>query len=153
MMSGFIATNSPNKVSDTVKNNGFFPDVDISDFRATMRVDQTIHTANLKHNLTLAMTAVNQELADWQHSQQKNTLAEVISESYGTHSRVEFLYRAALFNKTKSALLENYRDFDSTKSGHEKADEMKARIDDHLRLSREAIRLLLGISKVTVELI
>ena len=152
-MSGFIATNSPATAAEQVINNGFFPDVDPALFRTVMRVDQTVTPARAVRALQDAMIAVNKELHTWQLDAKVPSLSDIPSESYGDKSRLEHLYRTALFARAKALLVESYRDYDSTKSGHDRADAMETRVDDYLRQSREAIRNLLGVPRMTVELI
>lgn len=152
-MSGFIATNNSTKEPKQVTNNGFFPNVDLALFRTVMRVDQTVTPERTVQALLDAMIAVNKELHVWQINSQAKSLSKVPSIRYGDKTKLEHLYQTALFNRAKGLLVENYRDFDSTKSGHDRADEMQTRIDDYLRQSREAIRNMLGIPRMTVALI
>jgi hypothetical protein len=152
-MTSFIANTHSEEEPEQISNNGFFPDVNLASFRSVMRVDQTVSTERITQTLYNAMISVNQELQEWQIDTQVGTLSDVPSESYGDKTKLQRLYQTALFNHAKALLVEHYRDFDSTKSGHERADEMDHRIDDYLRISRTAIRKILGISRVTVELI
>lgn len=152
-MSGFIATNNSAEEPEQVINNGFFPDINVSQFRTVMRVDQTVTSERTVQAIQDAMITINNELQAWQNNSQSESLSDIPSENYGDKTKLEHLYQAALFNRAKGLLIESYRDYDSTKSGHDRADEMETRIDDYLRRSREAIRNILGISRMTVELI
>ena len=152
-MSEFIATNNNAAEPEQVINNGFFPDVDLGLFRNVMRVDQTIPSERTVQALQDAMIAIKKELHTWQLNSQVQSLADIPSESYGDKTRLEHLYQTALFNRAKGLLVESYRDYDSTKLGHDRADAMETRIDDYMRQSREAIRNMLGVPRMTVELI
>ena len=152
-MSFIPSANHPSQTSGKVSNNGFFPDIDITQFREVMRVEQPVSNQRTKQALLDAILSVNHELRAWPATQHYNVLTEVPSEQYGEVSQVTHHYQSAVFNKAKALLLENYRDFDSTKSGHERADQMEERVDDYLRRSRESIRRLLGTAKINIELI
>ncbi len=150
----FIANGShQNQQAEKVTNNGFFPEISIDYFREVMRVEQPISNPRTKQAILDAIISVNNELKAWPAIQNFNSLANVPCEQYGEISQYEHHYQSAVFNKAKALLLENYRDFDSTKSGHERADQMEERVDDYLRRSRESIRRLLGTAKITIELI
>lgn len=152
-MSFIPNTTHQNQTPEKVSNNGFFPDIDINQFREVMRVEQPISNLRTKQAILDAIISVNNESKAWPAIQNYNSLKEVPSEQYGEVSQYEHHYQSAVFNKAKALLLENYRDFDSTKSGHERADQMEERVDDYLRRSRESIRALLGTAKITIELI
>ncbi|MCY7297459.1 head completion/stabilization protein [Alteromonas sp. a30] len=157
-MSFIPSANHQNQTPEKVSNNGFFPDIDMAQFREVMRVEQPISNLRTKQAILDAIISVNNELKAWPAFQNYNalnysSLKEVPCEQYGEVSQYEHHYQSAVFNKAKALLLENYRDFDSTKSGHERADQMEERVDDYLRRSRESIRALLGTAKITIELI
>ncbi|MCY7297481.1 head completion/stabilization protein [Alteromonas sp. a30] len=152
-MSFIPNANHQNQTPEKVSNKGFFPDIDMTQFREVMRVEQPISNLRAKQAILDAILSVNHELRAWSATQHYNALTEVPSEQYGEISQYEHHYQSAVFNKAKALLLENYRDFDSTKSGHERADQMEERVDDYLRRSRESIRALLGTAKINIELI
>lgn len=152
-MSFIPSANHQNQTPETVSNNGFFPDIDINQFREVMRVEQPISHPRTKQAILDAVISVNNELKAWPAIQHYSTLKDIPGEQYGDISQHEHHYQSAVFNKAKALLLENYRDFDSTKSGHERADQMAERVDDYLRRSRESIRCLLGTAKITIALI
>ena len=152
-MSGFIATSSSSSEAQHISNNGFFPDIDIAEFRSVMRVDTTISEERVKQALMDAIINVNKELADWQNKAEVETLAAYQSETYGDNTKHQHLYQSAVFNRAKALLTETYRDFDSTKYGHKKADSLEPGIDDYFRKSKEAIRSFLGTPRLSVELI
>jgi hypothetical protein len=62
-------------------------------------------------------------------------------------------YQQAIVSHVQCALIESYRDFDTTASGDAKADGLEARIDSHRRDLRAAIASLQGLPRCTVELI
>lgn len=153
----YIATGgTPDAEDITVPNLPFFPDVTTNQFRELMRVDQTVPQPRIERYLVTAMAYVNGELFDYQVTKTGEgfaSLSDVPQDTYGSTKILEHEYRMAVYNKAKAELVENYRDFDSTRSGHDRADEMETRVDEYLGTCREHIRKILSVPRSTVELI
>ena len=81
------------------------------------------------------------------------TLAEVPATAYGGVSEKVTLYETAVYARARAVLLETTRDYDSTKSGHDKADALEDTADDWFRQSNEALARLTGRPRMVVELI
>ena len=156
-MSAFVATGAAQATPHhTLPNNGFFDAIATAHFVAQTRTDQTIPIERISNALQISIIRTNRELADWQAVAIENgtqTLANYPSIDYGDYTEHQILYRNAVYHWAKSLLVENYRDFDTTQSGHERADQMASRVEDHRRLYKEAIRDFLGEPHCTVELI
>ncbi len=156
-MNDFIATNTPaGPVTGTVANNGFFPDIDLADFAANQRLDQTIPTDRQQAAIEAGILKTNHNLADWQATQQAagiTCLADVTSTRYGDQTAHEQLYRQAVYHWAKGLLVEAYRDYDTTRTGHERADQMTPRINDHRRQYNEAVRRFLGRTRSRIRLL
>ena len=149
------STTASAPVASTVANDGFFPDIDLGQLRDTMRLDGTVTPARLRNAAVEAVIAVNEELADWKAAKVAAgvvSLAEMLPK-IGGDSVYLTRYLTAVYRTTKADLAERYRDFDATKSGEEKADQLEATAGDDRRAARWAIRDLLGVSRTTVELI
>lgn len=139
----------------TVQNDGFFPDIELDQLRDAMRLDGTVTAARLRNATIEAVIAVNDELAAWKAAKLAAgvvTLGEMLPK-IGGESVHKTRYLTAVYRMTKADLSERYRNFDATKSGDAKADELEDTIGDDRRAARWAIRDLLGVSRVTVELI
>ena len=156
-MTTFIASNNAtDPPAEPMANLAFYPAISLIDFRADYRVDDTATDQRTVVSLNRAMIRVNDELKAWRVTQEDlgyATLDDIPSDNYGGVSALEWHYLSAIYNNAKADLIESYRDFDSTRSGHDKADEMVQRIDDQRRRGREELRLLLNITRITVELI
>ena len=154
----FIATapsSAPAPAAAIVTNDGFFPDVDLDQLREKMRLDGTVTHARLLDATILAIGSVNHKLQAWKayrlaagDTSMADTLPKVNGESFYLA-----LYRSAVYRTAKADLTERYRDFDSTKSGEDKAEQLDATIDDDRRHARWAISDILGRRRTTVELI
>lgn len=153
-MSGFIAGGTP--APFTLKNDGWWPDIDGADLRAVLRLDASITDARLKAAALNAMLDTNRELALFKATQQtagRARLEDVPAEQADGQSRLLILYRRALYCGAGAELTERYRALDSSAEGHDRADALTPSIDELRRDQRWAIRDLLGMPRTTVELI
>lgn len=138
-----------------VTNDGFFPDIDLDQLREQMRLDGTVTLARLRGAAVDAVISVNHELEAWKASRVAGgvtSLADTLPKIGGA-SVYLILYLSAVYRTAKADLTERYRDFDATKSGEDKAEQLEGTIGDDRRHARWAIRDILGIPRSTVELI
>lgn len=139
-----------------IANDGWFPDVDMAHVRKAVRLDGTVTDERLREALVIAMAATNDELRTFAGAQQslgRATLADVPAPSIGGESINLARYRTAVYYTARADLVEKYRDFDSTKSGHQAADQLDTTIDDDRRTAKWAVRDIKGVGRMTVELI
>ena len=153
----FIVTSPATPTEEAaISSSAFWPAVDPVKVRAAQRIDNTITPERLRDALIEAIAAVNGELADWRIARKtegKATLAEVSEDLIDEIPIPVHRYQRAIGCLAKAALIERYRDFDSTAAGNKKADQMEDPIDDLRRDARWAISDILGIGRTTVELI
>ncbi|MGV4733211.1 head completion/stabilization protein [Burkholderia pseudomallei] len=159
-MNSFIATPAPaaasSPIDGTLINDGFFPDINLSALRDSMRLDGTVTRERLAHAARDAMLTVNDELSAWRARQRAAgaaSLAEVPADQVDDESALVYRYRRAVYHLAHADVTEKYRGFDSTKSGGQVAAELAATVDESRRNARWAISDILGISRSTVELI
>jgi hypothetical protein len=154
----FIATapsSTPTPAATIVTNDGFFPDIDLDQLREQMRLDGTVTLARLRGATVAAVISINHELAAWKASRMAGgvaSLADTLPQIGGASVSLT-LYLSAVYRTAKADLTERYRDFDATKSGENKAEQLDDTIGDDRRHARWAIRDILGIHRSTVELI
>jgi Phage head completion protein (GPL) len=140
----------------TLTNNGWFPDIDLADLRKTVRLDGTVTSERLRHAALDAMGSVNAELAGYQEAQQyagHTSLASVPAAGLNGESVKLQCYRRAVYAGVQAALVEAYRDFDTTGAGDKAAEKLELRLDGLRRDVRWAISDLVGRRRTTVELI
>jgi hypothetical protein len=160
-MSSFLATAEPTKPdapanAAVVKNDGWFPDIDMNALRASMRLDGTATYDRLRDATIDAIASVNAELGAWQAAHLAAgyaDLATVPAPSIGGESVQLARYRRAVFNLTHADLTERYRDFDSTKAGGQKAEDLETTICNARRNVRWALSDMHGLPRSTIELI
>lgn len=152
----FIAAGGAEPTAETIVNNGFWPDLDVSVFRDTMRVDSTITEPRAIHALETALMDANSQLADFQAAQQAAGHAKAVDVPVRPGQRAgdtERLYLRAVWNLAKAQLIERYRDYDTTKDGIDRSEALAGVIDDCRRDAAWAIRDIKGSRRTTVELI
>ncbi len=151
----FIAT-APAESATTIKNDGWFPDLDLPHCRATMRLDGTVTEQRLTDAVTAAIASVNTELACWQSEQQREgyqKLSDVPAAQVNSESIRVISYRRAIYHYAHADLIEQYRNFDSTHSGMQQAESLETTSDNDRRTARWAISDIQSRSHATVELI
>lgn len=137
-------------------NDGWFPNIDLVELRATARLDGTVTADRLRYSALAAITSINGELAGYKAAQL--TLGHARLEDVPC-TRIADLpiqvvrYLRAVYSYVQADLVERYRDFDTTGAGDKAADKLEARANDLRRDVRWAISDLLGIRRTTVELI
>lgn len=139
-----------------ITNSDFYPDINLTTCRETMRLDGTVTEARLKNALINAMSQVNQDLYYWRQEQIKKgylTLADVPAETIAGDSILIHHYERAVFCFTRANTVERYIDYDSTGKPGKDADTQIDLAEDLRRDGRYAVRDILGHSHVTVELI
>ncbi|WP_321815678.1 MULTISPECIES: head completion/stabilization protein [unclassified Paraburkholderia] len=159
-MSSFLATANTvatkPTAADTLKNDGWFPDIELGALREQMKLDGNVTDARLRPATLDAMASCNAELRSWQLKQIDAgcaSLADVTAPQLGGESTHVIRYRRAVFNLVRADLTEQYRGLDTTKSGGQKAEELEATICEARRNVRIAIADICGRRRTTVELI
>ena len=158
MTTTFIPTTPPatDPNEDSIPNLSFWPALSLTAFRDGYRVDTVVTDTEAKQAIATAARQVNAELADWQALQEAAgavTLADVDSPDYGGVSEHIANYLDAVYHRAKASVIQDYRDTDTTKSGHDRADDMEGQADIAMARSRSAVRAILGKHRATVELI
>ena len=132
--------NDYDTLDDIISNDGFFPDMSLSQFRNQYRADGTITTQRLQDALIEGMASVNAELSTFK-TQSKHDGLEQITAPYINGESV-LIYR-----------YERYASYDSTNDGEKKMAQLKDSIDELRRDARFAISDILGRKRVDAELI
>jgi len=164
--SPFLAQKSKDKEKATLIHNMlFFPDFYLSDFQSQYESDSTHSNHKQLQQLAIAMQQINRQLLDdmasdsstnWvcEHVRQGYfSLASVPAAFYADKSEKVFQYLSAIFALAKAKLITRYRDIDSTESGQRHAEKIEGSIRYYLQESRESLRLLMGKSRATIDLV
>lgn len=140
----------------TITNAPFFPDLQLQEFRESMRLDGTVTDERAVHALEAAMFDVNRSLAGFMSSSKEQgfeSLENVPDSDWQPQGAKVRLYLRATWCLAKANLIERYRDYDATRSAHDRADAMDITGDDLRRDAAWAISDIRGVHRTTVELI
>lgn len=141
----------------TVACGPFWPDIDLNDLRAKMRIGGTSIPAERLREAAeaAALTALN-DLTDWQAAQVSAgyaTLTSVPAPAIGGVTRLTLAWRRAVYAYAAADLTETHRDLSATPTGATRGEEVMLSADDHRRNGLFAVRDILGVNRVASELI
>ncbi|MDC7675370.1 head completion/stabilization protein [Asticcacaulis machinosus] len=158
-MSGFIAS-PPEPASapgSKVTGGAFWPDIDLNNFRDTMRIGgSTIPDPRLIKAIEAAIITVTADLREWRLdklSEGHPSLAAVSDEEINGEKALVVIWKRAVMSFATADLMETHRDVSATNEGAKRAEEQLPTAADHRRNGVHAIRDILGVSRTTVELI
>ena len=80
---------------DIISNDGFFPDMSLSQFRNQYRADGTITTQRLQDALIEGMASVNAELSTFKTQSKRDSLEQIIAPSINGESVLIYRYKRA----------------------------------------------------------
>ncbi len=145
---------TPAEPSDvTVINDGWFPDLSTAELKARTGLGDIFGAERVAAAVRASMIDVNSAVRRWRESQSAGSLANVPAVLYGDESEKVILYKTGVYARARAFLLETTRDYDSTKSGHDRADALEPIADDWARQSAEALARMTGRPRAIVELI
>lgn len=157
-MNSFVSTGTaaePPAEPGLIPNNGFWPDINLGDFRAQHRLDGTVTAARLEHAATAAVASANRTLRHWQARQTEaghrtvDALPVPVWQTPGVYAQ---LYRRAVYALAHASLVERYADYDATQSGLDRSEALTP-ADAYRRDAAWAISEIEGRPHTTVELI
>ncbi|MDP2747943.1 head completion/stabilization protein [Pseudomonas sp.] len=154
-MSGFVAGGTP-PAGPHINTDPFWPSIELDAMRAALRIDASVTNPRLETAVIAAAISVNRALLKWRGAQQAAgyaTLADVPAETVQDVSELVHLYTRAIQAATGAEVCERYRSYDSTGTGDRKAEDLQFNIDEYRRDQRWAIRDLLGVPRMSVDLI
>ena len=134
----------------------FYPDLSTDEMREATGLGTLYTPQRLAMMVKLSAIAVNQALTDWQADQElagHASLDAVPADQIGDESILVQLYRAAVYCRARAQLLNVTRDYDATRDGHDRADELEQTAFDWMAQSHEALARIMGRSRSAVELI
>jgi len=138
-----------------VASSDFWPKIDPVEIREQQRIDNTVPPVRLRYAIIEAIATTNKALLDWRFTSWPDaaSLAAIEAEQIDGTSILVHRYRRAVGCMAKALLLERLRDFDATGKGDKKAESITDPIDDCRRDHLNAIADIVGVPRVTVDLI
>lgn len=154
-MTGLIANGNRNNEDVVITSEEFFPEISSKAIREKLRFDSSVTNERLIPAIESAVIEVNDQLESL--TSKAATLAEISTKTItsGTTTKpiTEVLYFRAVAAAVGAELNEQYRAYDTTNNGGQKADDLTPTIDEYRRDLRFAIRDLKKIRRLNVELV
>lgn len=160
-MAGFIS-NPPNSIasppapSNDVPGDGFYPALKLADFKEAMRMPSQVTDLRLRESVVAAIVTVGRDLLAWKLAAiaaGKTAIEDLAAGNVGGEPDTVFLYRRAVYAYAAADLVDTHHDIAASIEGTERAEQRALSADEHRRNGIHAIRDLLGLGRVAVELI
>lgn len=152
MSTSFISDATPKtSKSHDILGDEWFPTVNQKQFSELYRNTGSVTPARQVYFLKMALAEVCGELSPLKSK--ASSFYDLRHIVIGDETDTELNFKTAVYALAKSMLTEMYRDFDNTAQGHDRADTIDSSTDKYMRESREAIRRLLGRTRITATLI
>lgn len=143
-------------VDQAIENDGFWPDLSVSEFQKASRLPAEYLVDMLVAELTTAMIEVNTDLAKKKAQWQGAGVSRV--ESADTTVLPERTYQAALYKRAvytraKASLLTQFATVSRRESAENTGKELPERSETFLAFSQAAVRSLQGRGRITAALL
>lgn len=140
----------------TVKNNGFYPDVDLNVFRSQKSQSGTVTDERLLEVAQSAVIEVNTRTIDAQRAYQSDgysSLDDVPAEKINGESVKVNLYMQSVFSLIAAKLAEAFIGFDATGKGEKDIEKQMQIAETHRRDLSYALNDFQNKPRVTIDLI
>lgn len=146
-------------VDQTIENDGFWPNLSVSEFQKGYRLPAEFLGDLLTDALTIAMVEVNEDLtaakATLQDSGVSNltAVAGVETPSGWGFAHKAMLYKRAVYCRAKASALQQFATVTRRESAENTGKEAPEREDTFLAFSQSAVRALQGRGRITAALL
>jgi hypothetical protein len=151
----FIANNAPAE-DITIANDGFFPALSVADFAAYGHARGTASSSRSAQAITSAMLDTNNALNDFKAlslSAGHTQLSHVPAALYGDKTALVMQYERAVYLWAAADMADQLRSYDTTNSGHDRADATEASADSLRRQAHAARMAIQGQQATRVDLL
>jgi hypothetical protein len=145
----FVGQSTVNETEPAIANDGWFPDIDMRDFRLRRQISDSHAAERLADVLQLAMAQVNTELQNWQcqHGQRYDSLAAMPSPELGGCSTKVLHYRTAVYSTAQAILNHRYWAVADTTGKAQSLESLTESADEYQRERWNALQDLRGESR------
>ena len=147
----FVANGNTTPSNITIMSGTFFPVISLDYIRDIVRIEGTVTDARLRQLILEEVIDVNRLLANL--VMKAESLADLATSIIDNKPDTEVLYFSAVSNGVAAKVNENYRNYDSTNSGNNKAEHAFLTVEDYRRNKMWAVQQLKGENHSVVELI
>lgn len=146
-------------VEQQIDNDGFWPDLSVSEFQKGYRLPGEYLGEMLVADLTTAMVEVNTDLARAKSTLQAAGLSSlqaasgVMNPAEWSYAYKVMLYKRAVYSRAKASLLTQFATVTRRESAENTGKEAPERADTFLAFSQQAVRSLQGRGRITAALL
>ncbi len=140
----------------TISNQPFWPDLDLTEFSVNYRIPNDLEVNPVREQLIQAITDINARLYDWQQVKKGEgfkQLSDIPSETVADESILIVLYKRAVFSRAKASISRDYPTIDRRTEAENQAKSSDDIERIYLRNAFEAVRQMMNMNDITVELI
>lgn len=148
---GFVANGNSSKSGIKIESDSFYPIIELDQIREIVRIDGSVTDQRLQQIIIEEVIDVNRILS--RLKEKASSLADLATTFINDEPDTDYLYLSAVSNGVSAKVNENYRNYDSSNSGANKAEKAELTVDDYRRNKQWAIQQLLGENHTIVELI
>jgi len=135
-----------NFVEQAIENDGFWPNLSVSEFQKGYRLPAEYLVELLVADLTTAMVEVNQDL----DRRKAALLAEGVTAPDSVQAAT---YKRAVYCRAKASLLPQFATVNRRESAENTGKELPERAETFLAFSQQAVRSLQGRGRITAVLL
>ena len=146
-------------VDQDIENDGFWPDLSVSEFQKGYRLPAEYLGEMLVADLTMAMIEVNTDLATVKSALQVagvsnlEAVAGVATPAEWAYAYKVMLYKRAVYTRAKASLLTQFATVTRRESAENTGKELPERSETFLAYSQAAVRSLQGRGRMTAVLL
>lgn len=138
---------TPKKLDVVIKNNAFFPDINLGEFQEEYRIDSHNREKTIREHTLLAIVEVNRVLkpkvSEWLKLEYDSLQDVPSGELDGEHELV-LLYKTAVFCSARAKLMSVYPSMNRRDRQAKDSEESEESIESFQDKSDQAIQLILG---------
>ncbi len=136
-----------------VNAGDFYPDLSTGEFRDIYRIPADLPQNTVVDQLRLAVVRVVQALSSWQSIQEAATLAEVDQPEVDDIGHLVLLWKRAVYCEAKAEILRETSTVDRREAAENAAKSGEDTEDKYREFAQDAIRQIVGMERVTIEII
>jgi len=160
-MAGFVSNPpgsiaSPPAPDNVVAGDGFYPALTLADVREAMRIPEQVTPLRLREAVIGAVITVTRDLFAWKLAQLaagRTALEQAATAEIAGEPDTVLLYRRAVYAYAAADLVDTHHDIAASRDGQERAEQRALSADEHRRNGIHAVRDILGLGRIAVELI
>ncbi len=147
----------PNNLSSaTILNNGFMPELSVSDFQTRYQVPSEALEPLVLEQLVMAVVEINDQLSLWQSEKMAKgylALIEIEADTVGEKSVLVWLYERAVFGLAKAWMISPSASIGRRDIADQAVTDSQRYYDSLLVSSEQAMRKIQGRGHISAELL